>query len=276
MTGTFRGDVWDPKAEAVRLWNTDPCGATDAFSAGTPAFFDAVEAMRYRDYAPWLLSTLQPHRYMGKAVLEIGCGLGTDLVQFARAGARVAAVDLTPRHLELTRRRLLNEGRTAMLLRSDAERLPIADGTIDLVYSFGVLHHTPGIRTAVQEICRVLKPDGAAHVALYHKQSLFFMAWMARAIVTGALWRKGYRSVMADIEQHPGSAAQPLVTVHTRGSARRLFSQFRRVTIETHHAAYAAPVTHVARVLQLDDRSLRTLERLLRRAGWYLVIRAEK
>src|SRR5262249_34431954 len=154
------------------------------------------------------------------------------------------AVDITPRHLELTRGRLLFEGFAPRLARSDAERLAIRDESLDAVYSFGVLHHTPGITAAIAEIRRVLKPDGTALVALYHKHSLFYLAWLARAALTGRLARQGYRRVMADVEQHPHSDATPLVDVYTRRSCRRLFSDFRNVTITAHHFAYAAPITH--------------------------------
>ena len=269
--------AWDPKQEAMRLWGADPCGGAVSQSAeGSPQFFRDIDRDRYVSYAPWLPAAAGFDRFAGRTLLEIGCGMGTDLASFARGGARIHAVDLTPRHLAITRRRLLNDGRAVKLVRSDAERLPFADASFDVVYSFGVIHHTPGIRHAVAEIHRVIKPGGLAIVAVYHRNSLFYLAWLARAVLNGTLFTKGYRRVLADVEQHPHTDAEPLVAVHTRRSAQRLFSKFRRVSITTHHAAYAAPVTTLVRVLGVAAERLNTLEKALSPFGWYLMIEAER
>src|SRR5436190_1962527 len=79
-------------------------------------------------------------RWRGRDVLEIGCGVGTDTLRFARAGARVTAVDLTEAAIALTRQRLVDEELTASVVQADAEDLPFADASFDLVYSWGVLH----------------------------------------------------------------------------------------------------------------------------------------
>src|SRR5215208_7045270 len=98
-------DPW--KRLAREQWGVNPCGAHVARDCefGTREYFDAIEEYRYRHYAPWMKKALGFDRYGGKRVLEIGCGTGTDLLQFARHGARVTGVDLTPRSIEITRRR---------------------------------------------------------------------------------------------------------------------------------------------------------------------------
>ncbi len=278
VSGSLRGEApqnW--KSEAIRLWNADPCGgAVGSAPEGSAAFYDAVAVERYEKYAPWLQDILDVEPFRGKRVLEIGCGLGTDLMRFARAGATTFAVDLTPRHLRLTQQRLRAEGYAARLVRSDAERLPLADGSLDAVYSFGVLHHTPRFDLAAAEIHRVLRPGGQALIAVYHRRSLFYAAWIARALATGDLFRRGYRRVMADVEQHPHSDAVPLVDVLTRRECRRLFARFRSVDVSAHHFAYAAPVTHVRSALRLGGTATTRIERLFGRFGWYLLIRAER
>jgi ubiquinone/menaquinone biosynthesis C-methylase UbiE len=269
--------TWDPKHEAMRLWGADPCGgAVGSAREGSTQFFRDVDADRYGSYAPWLPGAAGFDRFAGRRLLEIGCGMGTDLARFAGSGADVHAIDLTPRHLSIARQRLLNDGHAVKLVRSDAETLPFADASFDVVYSFGVIHHTPGIRQAVEEIHRVVRPGGRAIVAVYHRNSLFYLAWLARALSNGALFTKGYRRVLADVEQHPHSDAEPLVGVYTRRSARRLFSRFRRVSITAHHAAYAAPVSTIARAAGLAEERRQTLERALSRLGWYLMIDAER
>lgn len=269
--------TWDPKQEAMRLWGADPCGG-DVGEAreGSAEFFREVDEDRYGSYAPWLPDAAGFDRFAGRRLLEIGCGMGTDLARFARGGADVHAIDLTPRHLAIARQRLLNDRRIVKVVRSDAETLPFADATFDVVYSFGVIHHTPGIRQAVAEIHRVIKPGGRAIVAVYHRNSLFYLAWLARSVLNGTLFTKGYRRVLADVERHPHSDAEPLVAVHTRRSAHRLFSKFRRVTVTTHHAAYAAPVSTLARAVGLTIERRKTVEKALSHFGWYLMIEAER
>jgi SAM-dependent methyltransferase len=117
---------FDDKLEIQKQWNTDPCGADSAreHALGTPAFFRAVEAERYGVYAPWMREAIGFGGFGGKKVLEIGPGLGSDHAQFARAGAEMYALDLTARHLDLTRRRIEIEGLITRAVRADAEALP--------------------------------------------------------------------------------------------------------------------------------------------------------
>jgi SAM-dependent methyltransferase len=231
-----------------------------------------VESDRYEVYAPWLREAMGFGQFDDKKVLEIGPGLGTDLVQFARAGAKTYALDLTIRHLELTRGRCEIEGLVTRLVRGDAETLPFSDRSFDVVYSFGVLHHTPGMEKAVEEIHRVLRPGGLAIVGLYHKHSAFY--WICtilwRGVLRGRLWKEGYRRLLADIElRSPGSDALPLVKVLTRRDCRRLFAGFRETKVRTDQIDYShfwpplAPST---------GRSRRLIETLAHRWGWYLTV----
>src|SRR5437868_4592449 len=97
----------EAKQSARDQWGQDPCGAVhgEEHEFGTREFFDAVERHRYTEYAPWMPDVMDFDRFAGKRLLEIGCGMGTDLLQFARGGALVTGVDLTPRSLEITRGR---------------------------------------------------------------------------------------------------------------------------------------------------------------------------
>lgn len=267
---------WNPKQEAMRLWGADPCGgAVGEAREGSPEFFRAVDRDRYVSYAPWLPEAAGFDKFPGKRLLEIGCGMGTDLAAFARGGARVHAVDLTPRHLGIARQRLINEARPVKLARADGETLPFANETFDVVYSFGVLHHTPGTQAAVDEIWRVLKPGGSAIVALYHRNSAFFWFYtiLLRGILKGGLPRHGYRRLVADIEQHQHTDALPLVKVYSRRDMRTTFRRFRSVRTEVHHLepshfSYLAPV-----IRSLPDSWLR---RAAGRLGWYVFAKATK
>ncbi len=271
-------DNFDDKLEIQKQWNTDPCGADSGreHALGTPAFFRAVEAERYGVYAPWMREAIGFGRFGDKKVLEIGPGLGTDHAQFARAGAEMYALDLTARHLDLTRRRIEIEGLVTRAVRADAEALPFSDGTFDVVYSFGVLHHTPGTQQAVDEIHRVLRPGGLSIIGLYHKNSAFY--WIStillRGVIRGGLRKQGYRRLLADIERRsPESEAVPLVKVLTRRECRRLFVRFAETRIRSDQIDYGHFLPSIP---PSTGRSRRLLEKLAHRWGWYLTAFALK
>jgi SAM-dependent methyltransferase len=266
------------KLQTQQQWNASPCGADTAaeLERGSPAFFRKVEEHRYEVYAPWLKRAVGFEAFAGRRVLEVGPGLGTDHAQFARAGARTYAIDLTATHLELTRRRFALERLETRLARADAELLPFAEASFDVVYSFGVLHHTPDTGKAVEEVLRVLKPGGLAIVSLYHRHSAFhwISTVLCRGIRRGELVTKGYRRLLSEIEQGAReSGATPLVKVLSRRQCRRLFAGFRQVTVRSDHIDYGhvfpsrPPSPPAAR---------RRLEKLAGRWGWYLTVIARK
>jgi SAM-dependent methyltransferase len=276
-----RGRKWDPKGEAVRLWEADPCGSVAGLSEGTPEFFVEVERERYERYAPWLSGAVAFERFRGMCVLEIGCGIGTDLVQFWRCGAKAVAIDLVGRHLEITKKRLMYEGHPVWLARADAESLPLGSEVFDCVYSFGVLHHTPGVGRALDEIYRILRKDGRAIIALYHRSSAFYWVHtiLARGILLGRLLRKGYRRLLSEIEYHSdGNDALPLVNVYTRREVRNLFRRFSEVKIEAHHLDYNhfLPLRWLIERLPRTLRDRRLIETAGRYVGWYLLVEAKK
>ena len=271
-----RNRLWNPKAEAVRLWEADPCGLpAGEISENTPEFFAAVDGERYGRYAPWLPDAIGFSQFAGQRVLEVGCGMGSDLAQFWRGGAVALGIDLVPRHLNIAKRRVVYEGSPVRLARSDAEQLPFKDSSVDAVYSFGVLHHTPHIEVAIDEIWRVLKPGGLAIIGLYHRNSVFywFFTIFLRGILKGVLFRRGYRRLLADIESHRHSDALPLVQVYSRDELRCLLRRFPSVDIQTHHLA-ANHFSHVAPLFRFLPRS--SLERYGCRWGWYVIARARK
>src|SRR5918999_2019015 len=99
--------IADEKQKAREQWSADPAGAVHGrdHEFATREFFDEVERHRYQEYAPWMPSVMGFKEFSGARLLEIGCGMGTDLLQFARGGAHCTGVDLTPRSVEITRHR---------------------------------------------------------------------------------------------------------------------------------------------------------------------------
>ena len=218
------------KNEVLSYWNAHPCGTqfTD-LAWGSKQFFEEVERFRY-ETQPFMNSLIGFDRYRGRSVLEVGCGLGTDLVQFARAGAVTTGVDLTPNSIDLVKRRFSLEGLPVDARVADAEHLPFNDHQFDVVYSFGVLHHTPNTQKAVDEVYRVLKPGGEAIVMLYHRNSIHVLLgvplFAAYRLLKG---RHGNLSAAEDwIRLYDGSE-NPLGKAYSKREVRRMFGRFQSI-----------------------------------------------
>jgi len=177
--------------DAVRdYWNTRPCNIRHSPKpVGGRAYFDEVEARKYF-VEPHIPGFADFSRWKGKRVLEIGCGIGTDTMNFARAGAKVTAVDLSDQSLSVARRRAEVLGvKGIRFVRADVENLRAAlpPEPYDLVYSFGVLHHTPHPDVALDEIRHYFGPAGTLKVMMYHRHSWKVLAMVARH-GKGAFW----------------------------------------------------------------------------------------
>ena len=273
--GSTMTTLAEEKLRAREQWGHDPCGAEydRAHELGTREFFDRVEQHRYSEYAPWMPRVMAFDQFRGARLLEIGCGMGTDLLQFARGGARCIGIDLTPRSVEITRHRFALYNLNGAFMIADGEHLPFATETFDVVYSNGVLHHTPNTAGAIREVHRVLRPGGTAKIMLYHRHSLnyWFEIILRRGLLGGEFLRgRSAEEIMSRVIEFSDHEARPLVKVYSRKQARALFEQFREITVE---------------VEQLTRQELRVfssvvseqrLQRLSNRIGWNVVITAKK
>jgi ubiquinone/menaquinone biosynthesis C-methylase UbiE len=213
------------KADVRAHWEANPCGRVDGPPIGTREYFERVEAERYRE-EPMIPGFAQFWRWRGKRVLEVGVGQGTDFLQFARAGAELSGVDLTAVSVELASQRLAAEGLTADLRQADAEALPFEDGSFDLVYSWGVLHHTPNTERSIEEVRRVVAPGGEARIMLYSRRSWTALwHWLRYALAAG----KPTRSLEEVLDQHMES---PGTKAYTQPELEAMFSKWREVSFE--------------------------------------------
>jgi len=262
------------KQRAREQWGANPCGAHVArdYAFGTREYFDAIEAYRYEVYAPWMRTTLGFNNYGGKRLLEIGCGTGTDLLQFARGGAIVTGLDLTPRSIEIARQRFARYGCAGTFVIGDAENLAFPDESFDIVYSFGVLHHTPDTEGAVREVHRLLKRGGRAIVMLYHRTSLYYWGALMfkRGVLGGDLLRDTPAQMMSRYAEYSETGGQPLVKAYTRGEARRLFNSFSDCRISINQLT-RQELSWIGRALPES-----TFQWLTRHFGWNLIITATK
>ena len=295
-------DPNDNLKERVRaFWQAHPCGTKFAEAEpGSAKFYELVEAHRYTK--EWHIPAAADFASSaGLKVLEIGCGLGTDGAQFAAAGADYTGIDLTDAAVDLARKRFAISGLKGEFQTADAEKLDFADESFDLVYSHGVLHHTPDTQRAVDEIWRVLRPGGRAVVMLYHRDSYnyrvnisVFRRVGARLLksesgirvvqkITGEpldSLREHAQQLQANEEkylkpdeflsQNTDGAGNPLARVYSREEARELFKAFRHVELRTYF---------------LNKRWLPVLgsflsrgaeSRLAARWGWHLWVYATK
>ena len=206
-------------------WELEACGTGAAIVGelpeGTTEWFERVEAHRY-ELEPFIHSIAMFTQHRGHKVLEVGVGAGTDHLQWARAGAECFGVDLTERAVALTAQRLALYGFQSSLRRIDAEILPFQDDYFDVVYSWGVIHHSSHPAAIVNEIRRVLKPGGKFLGMLYNRHSLVaYKLWVRHALLAGRPWR-GLAEVVWHHMESQGTKAYTLAELHA------LFSGFRQ------------------------------------------------
>jgi ubiquinone/menaquinone biosynthesis C-methylase UbiE len=262
------GDAY--KDQVQHQWNNNPVGSETARGAQPRSlnWFLDVERYRYHDYAPWMPEVMEFAAHAGEQVLEIGGGMGTDLAQFARHGAIVTDVDLSEGHLRLAEENFRLRGLTGRFVHHDAESLPFDEATFDLVYSNGVIHHTPNTARTVAEMHRVLKPGGRAIVMVYAENSLQYwrnLVWHF-GLKNGDLATRSMAEIMSRTVERTGNDARPLVKVYTKARLRALFRDFTDIAI-----------VHRQISPELVPRRLRRLMPLIERlAGWNLIIKARK
>lgn len=208
------------------FWEAEPCGSVHSQAPeGSREYFEEVERQRY-EAEPFITGYADFASTRGRTVLEIGVGMGTDHVNFARAGARLSGIDLTEHGVSLVRQRLALEGLESDLQVGDAERLPYADGSFEVVYSWGVLHHTPDSTRAISEAVRVLAPGGRLCVMLYARHSwVVYGLWLRFGPLKGRPTRS-LADVLAHHMESPGTKG------YTKAELRALFSGIEDLEIE--------------------------------------------
>ena len=207
------------KRATQAVWGASPAGTTYAggHEPGTKEFFEAVLQKRRGYELPWLTDVVPFASFRDRAVLEVGCGAGYDAYEIMRNGGCYTGIDITPENPERTRAHLAFYGYTPTTLQADAEALPFGDSAFDVVFSNGVLHHTPDMPAAFREIARVLRPGGDFWVIVYHRNSLFYRVTLGLFdhVIGGGWRRRTLRERLAMIE-FTTSDALPLVNVHSR------------------------------------------------------------
>ena len=250
--------------EVQSYWDRRPCNIRHSKEpVGTRAYFDEVEARKYF-VEPHIPAFADFPRWNGRRVLEIGCGIGTDAVSFARAGADYTAVELSAASLELARRRFEVYGLKGRFYHGNAETVDqlVGPTQFDLVYSFGVIYHTPNPRAVIESARRVVKPDGELRIMLYAQNS-----WKAIMIEAG-------------FDQPEAQAGCPIAFTYTEASVRDLLAGcFEPTEIRQDHIFPYVIEKYVRYEYEpqpwfkaMPEAMFRALER---RLGWHMLITAK-
>jgi ubiquinone/menaquinone biosynthesis C-methylase UbiE len=161
-----------------QYWDEYPCGIqVSEKEFGTKEFFDEIKTKFDNTYAAYAHSEklLRFPAWKDKSVLEIGCGIGIDALEFARHGARVTAVDLSPKNIDLAKKYFSHNNLSGTFLVGNAEELCFPDNSFDLVVAIGVFIYTPDIRKALDEVLRVVKPGGEVICMFWNRISWYTM-----------------------------------------------------------------------------------------------------
>lgn len=220
----------DTGADAIRAyWNKHPLGtqyvSDPSIEPGTPAFFEHIRPWMNPYKFPWIMQRIEAEAatLVGKRLLEVGCGMGYDSLEFIKRGVRVSAIDLTPAAIEFACSHFENVGAKADCLKvGNALDLPFDDNVFDAVWANGVLHVTGDTRRAIAEARRVLKPGGRAIIShFYRKPSWMYM-----------LHRIGRENIEFKDED------PPVNEFYTEREIESMFDGFK--IVETHHDHYRA------------------------------------
>jgi len=268
----------DVPIDRVRdFWNARPCNIRHSPKPiGTRDYFDEVERRKY-----FVESHIPPFadfpRWKGRRVLEIGCGLGTDTVSFARAGAQVTAVELSDESAALARQRLdvYGLGDRVTIHVGNAENLPdlLTPQTFDLVYSFGVIHHSPHPERIVGHLRRYMTPASELRLMVYARVS-YKLFWIMKE---DGVWDMSRidELIARNSEAQTGC---PVTYTYTDGTVRELLSGFDVREVRKAHIftwdvdAYRRYEYRKApEWADVSDAELAALEKEL---GWHLLVRA--
>lgn len=200
-----------------------------AYEMGTLPFFDRLDQEFYSWNHPLHgakpFDRLFPYARYGRGarVLEVGCGLGTMSMNWAKNGAEVTAVDLNPTSIEQTRKRFELQGLSGRIELMDGRRLDLPDNYFDYVYSWGVLHHSPELEQSLHEMMRVLKPGGEFGLMLYYRRSI--LHWYKTLYTEGFLHYENRFLSPLELASRYGDGARAEGNPHTWPVTKRELRQ---------------------------------------------------
>jgi ubiquinone/menaquinone biosynthesis C-methylase UbiE len=219
--------------ERVReYWDQRPCNIRHSPKlAGSREYFDEVEKRKYF-VEPHIPKFVQFEKWKGKKVLEIGCGIGTDSINFVRAGVNLTVVELSDKSLKICKKRFSVYGLKAKFYLGNAEDLnsflPVEK--YDLIYSFGVIHHTPHPEKVFEEIKKYCHSNTEIKVMLYSKWC-WKVIWILLTYGRGRFW-KANELISEYSEAQTGN---PIAHVYSFRGIRKLMKDYKILEIYKEH-----------------------------------------
>jgi 2-polyprenyl-3-methyl-5-hydroxy-6-metoxy-1,4-benzoquinol methylase len=274
-----RSDSSRSITDVRNYWDARPCNVRHSTKpVGSREYFDEVEARKYR-VEPHIPGFADFERWKGKRVLEVGCGIGTDSINFARAGAQLTAVDLSSESLKIAKQRadVMGVADRIEFIQANAEELTSAvSGEYDLIYSFGVVHHTPRPDRALAEIRKLAAPGATLKLMVYHRRS-WKVLWIAIKEGRGR-FDKLEELIATHSEAQTGC---PVTYTYTRRGGREFVERagFRAVDVEVEHV-FPYRIRDYVEYRYVKEPWFRWMPEPLfrafeRRFGWHLLVTAE-
>ena len=249
--------------EVKNFWNDRPCNVRHSSKEiGTKEYFNEVEAKKFRA-EPHILTFTEFPKWKGKKVLEIGCGLATVGINFATYGADYTGVELSEKSLDLAKKRFEVFEQTGKFYSGNAEELSsfIPVETYDLIYSFGVIHHSPYPEKIIAEIKKYMNENSVLKIMLYAKDS-----WKNYMIESG-------------LDQPEAQYGCPIANTYTKEEVVKLLDGFEVLSINQDHIfPYQVEPYKMGEYIKhpwfevMPPDMFRSLEENL---GWHLLITAK-
>jgi SAM-dependent methyltransferase len=261
-------------------WNGRPCNIRHSTApVGTKEYFDQVEARKY--FVEYHIPGFAEFdRWRGKKVLEIGCGIGTDTINFARSGAQVSAVDLSEKSMELARTRAAVFGLQDQIrfYPGNAEELSrfLPVEPYDLIYSLGVIHHTPHPDAVLDQLRQYTHSGTAIKLMVYHRRS-YKVASILLTEGRGQFWK------LPDLIARNSEAQTgcPVTYTYSRREGKQLLERhgFRVREVQVDHI-FPYHIPDYVQYRYVKEPYLRWMPQPLfraleRRFGWHLLLTAE-
>lgn len=274
-------DIEELKLESKKTWGNSPAGTTNApdLIPGTKDFFLTALKKRSEYEIPWLLDFFNFSSTKGKKVLEVGYGVGFDAYEFLRAGAIYKGIDLTPQNLERATMHMSFFNLQGNFLEADVEALEDEKEVYDIVFSNGVLHHTPNIDEALRRLNNCLKKNGELWITVYNKNSIFFWfhLFLGEWILRGQFLKMSLNDRVSKIEFNSLDTT-PLVVLYTPKSIKKLLEQngfeIKDIAVRKLNSE-DFPTLRPLR-LMFEVLPKKVIEYLGRHFGWYICVKAYK
>jgi len=253
----------DLEETIVKYWDRQPCNIKHGSSPiGSLEFFKEQSQKRYRA-EPHIKDFAQFDLYQGKRVLEVGCGIGADAAEFARHGAEYVGIDISAESVKLAKQRFHAEGLPGNFYVHNGIDDLSEFGKFDLVYSFGVVHHYVNEDKIIDNIHKVLKPNGEFKMMVYATHS----------------WK--YAMIQKGLDQYEAQADCPYAKCYTKEDVHTLLGdQFSNIEVKQAHCFMYNVLKYKQGIYELEpwflamSEEMRTAVR--EHLGWHLLVKAVK